>query len=426
MLDDPRSHGLWERTAPPAPVTAALNDTIQSDVVVVGAGFTGLSAALHLATNGVRVVVLEAAEIGFGGSGRNVGLVNAGLWTMPDDLPEALGPVHGERLLTLLGNAPSVVFDLVEQHGIDCEATRTGTLHLGVGKKGTAELTERARQWQARGAPVELLERAETARKVGTSHYASALLDRRAGTIQPLAYVRGLADAAHRAGATIHTRSPVTGAVEDGAGWRVETPSGAVTAQWVIVATNAYTARPWPEIREEIVHLPYFNIATVPLSANVRSSILPERQGCWDTKEVLSSFRFDQAGRLVIGSVGALRGSGTAIHRRWARRSLQRLFPQLGDIAFEAEWYGKIGMTADSLPRFHRLANRVVSFSGYNGRGIGPGTVFGQVLAQLVSGQIGEDDLPLPLTQPEPQRFRGAREAYYELGAQIAHLSSRV
>ena len=118
MKNDPRSHGLWERSAPPAPPTTSLSGDLIADVVVIGAGFTGLSAALHLAEAGASVVVLEGVEIGFGGSGRNVGLVNAGMWVMPDDLPGELGEVYGIRLLHLLGDAPSLVFELVEKHAI--------------------------------------------------------------------------------------------------------------------------------------------------------------------------------------------------------------------------------------------------------------------------------------------------------------------
>jgi glycine/D-amino acid oxidase-like deaminating enzyme len=423
MLNDPRSHGLWEMTAPPAPDTARLTGAVQADVVIVGGGFTGLSAALHLAERGTRVVLLEGAEIGYGGSGRNVGLVNAGMWVMPDELPGVLGEVHGSRLLELLGNAPRTVFGLVEKHGIDCEANSAGTLHCAVGRSGLAELAQRAEQWARRGAPVRLLDAAETAAKVGTDAYAGALLDLRAGTIQPLAYVRGLARAAIASGASIFTESPVTGAERAGGRWTVTTTGGSVTADWVIVATNAYTVAPWQEVRAELVHLPYFNFATTPLSPELQAKILPERQGAWDTKEVLSSFRFDRRGRLVFGSVGALRGTGTGIHRAWARRALKRLFPAIGEVEFEAEWYGKIGMTADNLPRFHRLAENVIGFSGYNGRGIAPGTVFGRTLAELVSGEITERDLPLPVTDPAAQSFRAARESYYELGAQVAHFA---
>lgn len=423
MLNDPRSHGLWEMTAPPAPETVSFSGRLETEVVVVGGGYTGFSTALHLAERGARVVLLEGKEIGFGGSGRNVGLVNAGMWVMPDELPGVLGELYGGRLLDLLGNAPRTVFDLVEKHRIDCEATAAGTLHCAVGRSGLEELAARAEQWKRRGAPVRLLDAAETAEKVGTAAYAGALLDLRAGTIQPLAYVRGLARAAIAAGAKVFTGSPVIGAERSGRRWSVKTERGSVTADWVVVATNAYTAAPWAEVRAELVHLPYFNFATAPLSPALQARILPGRQGAWDTREVLSSFRFDKAGRLVFGSVGALRGTGAAIHKAWARRALKKLFPEVGDVAFEAEWYGMIGMTTDNLPRFHKLAENVVGFSGYNGRGIAPGTVFGRTLASLIAGEIAEKDLPLPVTDPAARSLLTLREGYYELGAQIAHFS---
>lgn len=428
MLDNPRSHGLWERTAPPAPTTSPLAGSITADVVIVGGGYTGLSAALHLAERGASVVLLEATEIGFGGAGRNVGLINAGMWVMPDDFPKHLGEHYGERALGLLGNGPYYVRELIEKHGIECELETNGTLHCAVGQDGLKELEERARQWQKRGADVVLIDAAETERRVGTKAYAGALLDRRAGTLQPLAYARGLAHAAIRAGVQIHTGSAVTGTGEAGGRKCVKTASGEVTADWIIVATDAYSTGPWAQVRREQVHLPYFNLATRPLSANLRRSILPNCEGCWDTKEILSSFRMDKAGRLVFGSVGALRGTGIAVHKAWARRAIKRLFPQLcatGEkLEFEAEWYGKIGMTDNALPRFHKFGRNVIGFSGYNGRGISPGTNLGKVLAQHTLGDIPEADLPLPLTEVKEPGLRPLKEAYYEAGAQIAHFAS--
>jgi len=421
MQNDPFSHGLWEKTAPPPPATGRLTGERRADVVVVGAGFTGLSAALHLAKAGVSVAVLEAVEIGFGASGRNVGLVNAGLWIMPDEVPGILGKEHGERLLEALGDAPHVVFELIREHGIDCEAEHRGTLHCAADAKGLREIEERARQWQARGAPVRLLDRAETAARVGTPAYLGSLLDDRAGTIQPLAYVRGLAQAAMQAGAEIFTASPVVETKRSADGWCVYTQQGSIEADWIVVATNAYTTAPWPQVRAELVHLPYFNFATPPLPAEALERILPGREGLWDTREILSSLRRDRQGRLVFGSVGALRGAGAAVHSAWAKRSLRKLFPFLGEVSFESAWYGKIGMTADATPRFHRLDRNVIGFSGYNGRGIAPGTVFGRYLARLITGEIGEKDLPLPVTDPREQSFRPLREAYYEAGAQVAH-----
>jgi glycine/D-amino acid oxidase-like deaminating enzyme len=421
MNGDPLSHGLWEKTAPEAPPAPKLSVDVDCDIAIVGAGFTGLSAALHAAQGGATVTVLDGAEIGFGGSGRNVGLVNAGMWTMPEELPKTLGDTYGQRLLALLGDAPRAVFELVDRHKIACEIEPVGTLHCAVNRRGLAELEERERQWRTRGAPVRLLDKAEAAAKIGTKAYAGALLDERAGTIQPLAYARGLASAAIAAGARVFSSSPALGCQADGDRWILRTPQGAARAKWVLVATNAYTVAPWAELRAELTHLPYFNFATVPLDEATRRAILPGRQGCWDTRQILSSFRFDQTGRLVFGSVGALRGTGLPIHRAWARRALAKLFPRLAGIEFDGEWYGMIGMTADHLPRFHRLAHNIVSFSGYNGRGIAPGTVFGRCLADLALGAIGEADLPLPVTEPKTALLRHAAEAFYEVGAQAAH-----
>lgn len=424
MNGDPRTHGLWEASAPPAPASGALQARIQVDVAIIGAGFTGSSAALHLAEGGASVAIMEAQDVGFGASGRNVGLVNAGMWVMPSALADHLGQDYGQRLLKLLGNAPGVVFDLVQRHAIACEAVHNGTLHCAVGKAGVAEVTERARQWKALGAPVELCDALRTRELTGSSAYKAALLDRRAGTIQPLAYVRGLAGAALRAGARLYTRTRVTGAQQAGQGWQLETASGAcVDAKWVIVATDAYTATDglWAGLRTEQVKLPYFNLATAPLPRELGESILPQRHGAWDTRQVLSSLRFDAAGRLVFGSVGALSGTGRAIHRDWGRRALLRLFPQLKNVTFEHEWYGTIGMTPDALPRLHLLDRNVVSFSGFNGRGIAPGTVLGRELARLVLGDSKLSELPLPVTPVTAARLRPVRELGYEAGAQLFH-----
>jgi L-pipecolate oxidase len=422
MLNDRRSHGLWERTAPPPPATGRLAGDIVADVAIVGAGYTGLSTALHLAERGLAAVVLEAVEIGYGAAGRSTGLVNAGLWVMPDALKETLGPVHGGRLLDLLRDSPRTVFDIVDKHGIACELKRVGTIHCGAGEKGAAEIKERARQWQALGAPVRVLDAAETRAKTGTAAYPASLLDLRAGTIQPLAYVRGLGGAAIAAGARVFTASPVERIAREGGQWHLATPGGSVRAKWAVLSTDTYTSRVMPELRGEQVVLPFFHVATAPLGDNVRRTILPEGQGAWDTRYVLTCFRTDDAGRLIVGSVGALRGTGTAVHRGWALRHIRTLFPDLDEVTLEHEWYGRIGMTNDHLPRLHAPAENMIALAGFNGRGIAPGTVFGRELARHVAGEVPLDGMFLPVTPARDAPFRAVREAYYEAGSQIAHL----
>ena len=280
-------------------MAAVICDTVSADVVVIGAGYTGLSTALHLAQAGVSVVVLESHDVGFGGSGRNVGLVNAGMWVTPDEVVASLGEHYGERLLRVLGDAPNLVFELIDRHGIQCEPERAGTLHCAVGNGGLEDIERRAAQWRVRGVPVLILSAAETAAKLGTEVYTGALWDRRAGTIQPLGYARGLARAALQAGARLYTRSPVLSASHEHGAWTVRTDRGAAKAQWIVVATDAYSTGPWARIDQEQIHLPYFNLSTAPLDERSLATILPERQGAWDTQRVLCSFRRDRSGRFL-------------------------------------------------------------------------------------------------------------------------------
>lgn len=422
MLNDQQSHGLWERTAPPPPQTTKLAGDVAVDVAIVGAGYTGLSTALHLAERGQEAVVLEAAEIGSGAAGRSTGMVNAGLWIMPSALNEILGPIYGNRMLDLLRDTPRSVFDIIDKHNIPCERKRVGTIHCGIGKKGVAEIAERARQWQALGAPVQILSPDETRDRTGTTAFPTSLLDPRAGTIQPLAYVRGLARAAIASGARVFTASPVDAIAREGDNWRLRTPDGSIRAKWIFLSTDVYTSGIVPELRGGQVVLPFFHFATVPLHPSIRRTILPEGHGGWDTRTPMTAFRTDDAGRLIIGSVGALRGTGTSIHRRWARRRMQALFPQVGEVELDCEWYGRIGMTSNHLPRLHAWKQNLIALTGFNGRGIAPGTVFGREIARHISGELPLDAMFLPISSVRNAPFRALREGYYELGAQIAHL----
>lgn len=412
---------LWQHTAADAPATSRLEASLRADVAIIGAGFTGLSAALQLARAGAKVVVLEAQEIGSGASGRNVGLVNAGLWESPQGVIQRLGPDYGQRMLGLLDAAPGLVFELITQHGIECEASRRGTLHCAPDERGEAELCRRQAEWRQLGAALTLLDAAETGRLTGSRLYRSALLDRRAGTIQPLAYARGLATAAMRAGALIFTASPALSWERAQSAWRVPGARGAVTADWIVVTTGAYTCYLTSRLRRQQIQLPYFNFASEPLSDRTLALILPERQGIWDTRTVLRSFRLDQSGRLIVGSLGALGGWHGCIHRDWARRAVLRTFAQLEEVSFPFAWYGMIDMTSDHVPHFHRLDTQVIAVTGYNGRGIAPGTAFGQQLAHHVLGKLREDELPLPVTLPTAPALQGLRETLFSHGSAIVH-----
>ncbi|HSH41018.1 MAG TPA: FAD-binding oxidoreductase [Arenicellales bacterium] len=391
-------------------------------MLVIGAGFTGLAAALRLAQRGASVTVLEARDIGYGASGRNVGLVNAGLWLSPREILDRLGSDYGERLMSLLADGPDRVFELIGQHGIDCEGSRNGTLHCAHSPAGYEDLGRRAEDWHARGAPVELLDRHKAAGRIGSDYFHGALLDPRAGTVQPLGYARGLAAAAARAGARIHVHSAVRSLTATSGGWSARTDGGSITAEKVIIATNAYTESVAP-IAACIVPFSFFQLSTPPLPETIRRGILPDGQGAWDTAKVLTSLRLDSDGRLVVGSIGRLDPRRRGIHARWMARKVGRMFPQIGPVSFEHGWHGMIATTGDHLPRMSAPQPGMVAAWGYNGRGIGTGTVFGPALADYaLDGDA--DRLPLPLSAMAPEPWRALRTLGIELGVKAYHFIS--
>ncbi len=424
MDDKTLSHGLWDKTAPSPPCFKSFTGNKVTDVAVIGGGYTGLSTALHLAEAGTDTMLLEAYNIGSGGAGRNVGFVNAGLWLMPDEVIRKLGENHGERLLEVLGASPDLVFDLIEKHDIQCEAVRNGTLHCAHSPGGFKELEQREAQWKRREAPVTLLSREEAAPRIGSDCFYGALFDERAGTIQPLAYAYGLATAAEAAGARLHVKSPVIGLKRESGYWQIETPTGSVTAKKIIQATLGYPAFAFKHHIKEIIPFNYFQFATTPLPQDILKTILPGGEGALDTGMILSSFRTDQAGRLLVGSVGQVENMGYSLHKSWARRTIQKIFPQVGPISFEHAWNGRIAMTSDHIPRFHIPDENMISVCSYNGRGIGPGTVFGKLLAQLVLGASPET-IPLPVTSPKRILTRGFWGLFYEAGARLYHFTQR-
>ncbi len=410
------SLSLWNLSAQESPMDTAAEAPVEGapDVVVIGAGYTGLSTALFAAERGLSVHVLEAQCVGYGGSGRNVGLVNAGLWVPPDKLLDTLGPKVGPRFLELFGKGPQAVFDLIEKHQIRCEARREGSIHAAHSPAGLRDLQGRHVAWQRLGAPVDLLTREETAERTGTDFYHGGLLDRRAGKLNPMGYARGLARAARGAGARISTGVPVTGLNRHGDIWRVQTGQGVLETPQVVMATNAYGGTLWPAMQRAFSTIHFFQLATEPLGA-ATEAVMPGGQGLWDTAPVMTSLTRDAAGRVIIGSMGRMIGTpDSGVSARWARRRLARLFPDLGDVHFVEGWDGKIAMTPDHMPRICQLADGLWTPMGYNGRGITTGTLFGRALAEVLAG-APHDHLPLPVTSLPRLTAPGLQSRFYDL-----------
>ena len=412
---------LWRATAQHSAKTEILEQSISCDVAIVGGGFTGLSAALHLAQAGVSVCLLEAETIGHGGSGRNVGLVNAGLWKPPEQVQQTLGQANGERMNTMLAQGPALVFDLIERHQITCEATQNGTLHCAHNARGWRDLKNRHRQQVARDAPVALLSADQAAQRTGSRQFHGALWDARAGTIQPLSFAKGLALAARAAGAKIYEHSAARSVQFHNGHWRIQTKAGQIQASRLIQATNAYATEGLAPNAYVPVH--YFQLATDQLPKDLQAAILPGGEGCWDTAQIMSSFRLDTFGRMILGAIGNLDGFGARSHRNWAQRKLAQLYPQLAGIKMPHAWAGRIAMTEDYLPKVVDIGPKAISIYGFSGRGIGPGTLFGKCAANwAVKGN--DSAFPVAITAATRARFCTAKALYVEAGASLTHLLS--
>ncbi|CAK9892202.1 MULTISPECIES: L-pipecolate oxidase [Pseudomonas] len=415
-----RQQCLWEHVTQPAASSRVLSAELKADVCIIGGGITGLSAAIHLLEQGKTVILLEAWKIGHGGSGRNVGLVNAGTWIRPDDVEATLGQKQGSRLNKVLGEAPGEVFATIERLGIDCQAHNTGTLHMAHNATGVADLEARHQQWSRRGADVELLTGAKCEEYCGTNKISAALLDRRAGTINPMGYTQGLAAAVERLGGQIFQQSAVQGLEREGSSWRVKTAQGSVSADKVVISTGAYTEGDWTNLQRQFFRGYYYQVASVPLQGAAADNVLKHGQGSWDTRTVLSSIRRDDEGRLLLGSLGRVDNKPAWFIRSWADRIQNHYFPQLGKVEWEMHWTGCIDFTPDHLMRLFEPAPGIVAVTGYNGRGNTTGTVIGKAFAQYLLCD-NPDALPIPFSAMKPVSAPALRTGFYETGFSLYH-----
>ena len=397
----PLEPSLWAATAPPAPDAPALSESVTADVCIVGAGYTGLSTALHLAGRGIKAVVLDAKEPGFGGSGRNGGQVIPGLKFDPDELETMFGPEVGPRLVEFVAGTADVVFELIDKHRMNVPYMRTGWIQSAFSPKAVPALEARAAQWQKRGAPVQMLDKAETESHVGTNQYAGAWLDRRGGVVQPLSYARELARTALSAGAAIHGKTHVTGLSRQNDKWIVRATNGpTVTADRVVLATNGYTGDLWPGLRQTIIAANSFQIATQPLSDNVRKSILPGGQANSDSRRIGLYYRLDHTGRFLLGGRGRMAEPTQPDDWQHLHTMMERMFPQLKGVGIEYRWGGRVALTRDHLPHVHEPAPGLLIDIGCMGRGVALKTAMGRAIANYIATSDA-NALPLP---PSPIR----------------------
>ncbi|WP_339935578.1 FAD-dependent oxidoreductase [Vreelandella glaciei] len=384
-------------------------------MVIIGGGFTGLSAALALAKRGISTVLLEAESIGWGASGRNGGQVIPGLKYDPDELITRYGEERGQRMITLSARNADVVFDLIKQYNIDCDAQQRGWIQPAATHASLKAIESRAHQWQSRGVEISWLDQLQCAERLGTSEYLGGWVDPRAGGLNPLAYARGLAQAAHEHGATLHERTRVTSMTRTEGRWRVTAEGGAeIEAERVLLCTNGYSDDLQPKLATSLIAANSYQIATRPLTTEEGSQILPGGEVASDARKLLLYFRRDRGGRLLMGGRGSFNDPRKPNDFRHLENAIIKLYPQLKDVEIAFRWAGRIAITQDSLPHVHEPQPGLTVALGYNGRGVAMGSHLGKLLGEHLGEHSLEEALPFPITPIKPIPLHGLQRLYVE------------
>jgi len=383
----------WWDTAPALPAYTARPLPPRVDAVVIGGGYTGLSAARQLAKSGASVAVLEKETIGWGASSRNGGQVLTGLKLGVQTLIARYGLPTAKRLYASTTQSIQFVEDLIAKERIECEFVRCGNIDAASkskhfeGFKRTQELL--AREFDCH---FQIVPRAEQRREIGTDAYYGLMVDPHSARLNPTQYVRGLARAAERAGATFLEKTPARAIERSGSRFKVETGRGTIEAGAVLVATNGYTDAALPALRRRVIPIGSYIIATEPLRSDIADRLLPNRRVVSDSKNFLHYYRLSSDNRLLFGGRAAFVPPTADSDRQSAeilRRDMLHIFPELSDVRVEYVWSGNVCFTLDRLPHAGRFENGVYYAAGYAGHGVAMATYLGAKMADVM---LGRDD----------------------------------
>jgi len=394
----------YAATAPVRPPRMPAQGELRADVAIVGGGYTGLSAALHLAEAGMDVIVLEAHRVGWGASGRNGGQCASGQRREQDELEQRYGRETALQLWRLGEEAKALVRALIAEHEIDCDVA-PGVLHAFHRERfvarGRAYAEKLASEYGY--AHARFLERDEIRATVASPGYFGGVLDTGAFHLDPLKYAIGLAGAAEAAGARIFEGSRVANLLQ-GKRVAIRTQTATISADHLLLACNGYLGGLAPQVAARVMPINNFIVATEPLGEAGARALIANDAAVADSRNVINYFRLSRDHRLLFGGCESYGYRFPADIGASVRKPMLAVFPQLADARIEFAWGGTLAITMSRMPALQRLASNVLSASGYSGHGITIATLAGKLCAEAIAGRAGRFDVFANLPQ---RRFPG-------------------
>ncbi|WFU42933.1 FAD-binding oxidoreductase [Bradyrhizobium sp. CB82] len=387
----PSANSLWASTAEPSRAFPVLSGEHQADVVIIGAGYTGLSAAHHIAKSGLSPIVLEASRPGWGASGRNGGVITAKFRLSFREIDAAHGRAVAKRMYEIAHESTDIVEELVSEFGITSAAlTRTGQVKAAHNETTLKVAIDEA-GWMKRemgDAEVRILDAKGVREETGSDVFVGGVLNPGSGGIHPLNYVRGLADGVARRGVAVFQETPVLKLRREQGDIIAETPQGAVRAKQAIIATNSYSDLTDATRHMQHTLIPFRSaiIATDQLPRNLAGSLMPTGRTYTETKRMMRWFRMVD-NRVIFGGRGAFGKQDSESAFEALRKAMVGIFPDLADVPLAFKWSGLVGMTLDSVPHIGRLDDRTLFSMGYNGAGVAMASLLGRYLAAFVRGE---------------------------------------
>ncbi len=386
------SPSYYQATATPSPKHPPLQGDISADVCIVGAGYTGLSAAIELAEAGYKVVVLEAESVGHGASGRNGGQICTGFSAGQEKIEAQLGPEDARRCFALSEEAKQLLKERIARYNIDCNL-RWGYLHVLPKANRFDGLKAWKEEWDELGyLDTALIEKAELEEKLGTTAYHGALREGGAGHFHPLNYCLGLARAATSAGATIHEFSRAV-EVDTGSKPFVRTAGGKVNARFVIIACNAYLGKLVAKLHGRVMPVTSYIIASEPLGEDRARSLIRDGEAVADTNFIVDYFRITADTRMLFGGRASYTTLEPADLGAYMKPRMTKIFPQLHDVRIDFAWGGFIAITYNRIPDCGRLSPTAYYAHGYSGQGVALAGLYGKLMAEAIRGTAERFDL---------------------------------